>query len=223
MRNGLGFFSTYEIEDVFHFLGKNRIDKRILDLKDKPPMGMRLEDFLVKDSHISCRGTLLIFSLLLKWFKETDFIIYLYNRSKAYSEENYFETEKMKNIFQECNESMTRLIKSSPDKKEYWLSQKLNPFWIDYHFFITIIVAELMKFKKYESDKNIERTLEEIFNFYYLKSETITARIKADIYLWPNKGLSNLVFSKMQTFYKSKKESSKLIDTIEKRNLLGWR
>src|SRR5450755_4717424 len=124
MGHGFGFFSTYEIEDVYYFLGKSRINNRINELKNKPSMGMRLEDFLVKDSHIACRGTLFIFSLLLNWFKETDIILHIYNKSKDYCKENYFEKEQMKQIWQECNESMDRLIKNYPDKKEYWQSQK---------------------------------------------------------------------------------------------------
>lgn len=48
---------------------------------------------------------------------------------------------------------------------------------------MSMIVGELMKFKKYETDKNIELTLEEIFNFYYSKSDAITSRVKRDILL----------------------------------------
>ena len=116
-----------------------------------------------------------------------------------------------------------RLIKSSPEKKEYWQSTKVNPFWIDYHFFISMIVGELMKFQKYETDKNIELALEEISNFYYSKSDVITSRVKGDILLWPKNGLANLVFSKMQRFYKSRNELDRLIEITKKVNLLGWR
>ncbi len=74
MSRNLGFFTTYGIEYVYDYLGEERIKERINELKNKPTMGIRLEEFTYGNSgYFSQKGILYIFTLLLDWFKEISF------------------------------------------------------------------------------------------------------------------------------------------------------
>lgn len=155
MNKNLGFFTCYGIEYVFDYLGEARINQRIEELKDKPTMGIRLEEFAYRDpeySYADSKGIFWIFGLLIDWFDDIKFVLFLFESSKKYNEENYLEGGLLKKNWQKHLELMDMMIKRSPDKKDSWESQKINPYWIDYHFFYSTLFK---RFKKVTEKKVI--------------------------------------------------------------------
>lgn len=88
MSRNLGFFTTYGIEYVYDNLGKIRINQRIEELKDKPTMGIKLEEFAYRNpeySYADGKGILWIFGLLIDWFDDIKFFLFLFESSKKYT------------------------------------------------------------------------------------------------------------------------------------------
>ncbi len=48
--------------------------------------------------------------------------------------------------------SMDMMIERSPDRKDLWESQQINPYWIEYHFFYNSLFK---KIKKATEEKSI--------------------------------------------------------------------
>lgn len=151
MKRKLGFFTSYEIEYVFDFLGESRIKKKIAELKDKPTMGITLNEFTYKDPEMSYfyrKGILSLFVILTQWFNDTEFILFLYEKSKKYNESNYHESPVLKKKWKEYQDSMELMIKTNPENKDTWKSNQINPYWLEYHFFFIIISQKLKEAAK---------------------------------------------------------------------------
>src|SRR4051812_32469928 len=133
-----GSLTTYNIEFIYDFLGEDRINRKLDELDGKPTMGTTLKKFLFSDpeySYFSGKGKLWVFTILLGWFNnDLDLYEFLYSKSKAYNEENYHEGSLLNEKWNEFEKSMDRMIVRNPEKREYWENQKLNPYWIEYHF-----------------------------------------------------------------------------------------
>lgn len=228
MKRELAFFTCYGIEYVYDFLGKERIDKKIEELMNSPTMGLRLERIAYGDpnyGYVERKGVLWIFDILINSFfkDELDLVVFLYQKSKGYNENNYFEGGFLKEKWEDSLIGLDKMIARNPNDAEYWESQKITPYWIDYHYFISTMIKPLMIYKRYQADKEIETLLSEIYDAYSANSEKIIQRLKLDKILWSNNGLSNLVFTKMKTFYKWKGAKEKVLQIIEKEKNQGWR
>jgi hypothetical protein len=222
MKGKFGFFTSYEIEYVHNFLGDERIKTKLEELKNKPTMGIRFEDFLTHDTeyaYFSGKGVLWVLGLLLNWFNDLDLTLFLYEKSKNYNEDNYFIEGTLRDHWMENIKSKDRMIKVEPEQKNYWESQKLNPYWMEYHFFIHTIVQKLMY---HRSDHQIDAKLAEIFQNYFDNSDQITARIKLDEIMWPTQGLANGIFMAMEDYFEEK-DKNKIIQIREKAKEQGWR
>jgi len=151
MKRKLGFFTSYEIEYVFDFLGESRIKQKIAELKDNPTMGITLNEFTYKDpetSYFYGKGILSLFVILTKWFNDAEFIFFLYEKSKKYNESNYHESHVLKKNWKEYQDSMELMIKTNPENKDTWKSNQINPYWLEYHFFFTTISQKLKEANK---------------------------------------------------------------------------
>ena len=58
-----GVFSNYEIEDVYKFIGTEKLDKRLKELELTPTMGTTLYDFVSKDIKYLGVGVINIFNM----------------------------------------------------------------------------------------------------------------------------------------------------------------
>ena len=140
MDRNLGTFTCYGIEYVFDYLGEERIKQSIGALKEKRmgSMGISLEDFTYGDveySYYSGKGVLWVFDLLIQWFDDTKFIQFLYESSKKYNEDNYHNSGLLKKKWCEYIELLNGMIKSNPDESANYEVNKLNPYWMELHFF----------------------------------------------------------------------------------------
>ncbi len=113
--------------------------------------------------------------------------------------------------------------------KDWWISnfsieaynvKKLNPYWVEYHYFTQEIVKAL---SKYQSDLNVSKILKEIFEGYLSNSDKLTERLKKDKVMWPVNGLGSDIYSKMEQYYFEINNKEKLKEIWEKAEKQGWR
>jgi hypothetical protein len=167
MQRTLGMFTTYGIEYVFEYLGEERINSKIAELKNKPTMGIRLEEFAYGNAgYFSQKGILNIFTLLLDWFNDISFAIFLYESSKRYNELNYHDTGLLPIKWREHLRLIEWMNEQKRTTKAQYLNYTINPFWIDYHFFyfylfniVKILIKEKQSFQRniagqYNVEKN---------------------------------------------------------------------
>jgi hypothetical protein len=147
MSRNLGAFTCYGIEYVFDFLGDKKIAQKIEDLKVNltGSLGVSLQDFTYRSpefSYFSGKGILWVFDLMMQWFDDIEFAVFLYEKSKQYTESNYYNEGYLSRKWQEyllvCKSS------SAEDKKK-------ASYWIDFHFFhmhLSKIITQAFKEKK---------------------------------------------------------------------------
>lgn len=215
MNKELGFFTCYGIEYVYNYLGEDRINRKIEDLKDKPTMGTRLEDFTYgnpETSYYIGTGVLHIFgNLIHQWFDDNDFLLFLIKSSAKYNIENYFEEGLLKEKWQEHLERMDMMIQRSPEYKNSWENNKVNPYWMEYHFFYSWI------FKKVITEEMIDNYLKNFIE--------ISLRVKKDVHsLNPGQVLSNGCMWAINGYYESKSDNKKANEIAKLNNLYDvWR
>jgi hypothetical protein len=151
-----GVFSNYEIEDVYNFIGKHKIEKRLKELENVPTMGTTLIDFISRDIRYHGIGVIEVFNMILEYFpNDFDLAYFLYNKSKEYDEGNYFSSEKQKNEREKYIESIKMMINRGEDV-EYFKAKLNSPFWLELHFFYMNLMKlfvtkqkekQLLKFK----------------------------------------------------------------------------
>src|SRR4030095_13527408 len=112
------------------------------------------------------------------------------------------------------------MIARNPERSTYWQSQKISPYWIDYHFFYQGIAKTLMKVR---SDLMIKGILKEMFDDYLSNSDKITARFKLDQIMWPAHGLGSGIYTEIEQFYFENNEKEKLNLVWQKAYSQGWR
>ena len=161
-----GVFSNYEIEDVYKFIGTEKLDMRLKELELTPTMGTTLNDFVSKDIKYLGVGVINIFNMILDYFPEDiELAIFLYNKSKNYNESNYFSSQKQKKERIEYIEMINRMILRG-EEVEYYQAKLYSPFWLEVHFFYMTLMKlfvkkqseiDLLKFNivgKYKFEKN---------------------------------------------------------------------
>lgn len=65
--SNLGYLTTYKLEDVYSFLGNQRIQEKIEELKTKDTMGIRLEQFVQGKNVVGFYDKGPIYCLSLIW------------------------------------------------------------------------------------------------------------------------------------------------------------
>ncbi|MCX6203842.1 MAG: hypothetical protein NTY43_06055 [Bacteroidetes bacterium] len=172
-----GVFSNYEIEDVYKFIGTERVENRLKELELLPTMGTTLNDFVSKDIKYLGVGLINIFNMILDYFPDdTELAIFLYNKSKHYNESNYFSSQKQKKDRIEYIEMMNRMILRGEDV-DYYQAKLNSPFWLEIHFFY----MTLMKlFVKKQSDTKIDEVVRGMSNNYINNFESISKLVLMD-------------------------------------------
>jgi len=210
MKRELGFFTCYGIEYVYDFLGKGKIDNRIVELKDKPTMGTPLNRFTYGDpeySYYGSTGVLHLFSMIIHlWFSDINFLNFLLKSSKKYNKENYFEGGLLKNKWQENLDQMDRMIERNPESIAAWENNKTNPFWKEYHFFYSQLFKKMIT--------------QEMIDDYLKNFNEISVRIKQDVEgINPSAGnvLTNGCLWEIHDYYENKGDHIKA-DEIAKLN-----
>lgn len=181
MGRQLGMLTCYGIEYVYDFLGKERIDQKIAELKDKPTMGMKLEDVVYKEpkfGYISGKGILWVFTILLDSYFENDIdlTIFLYQNSKRYNEYNYFESGLLKAKRIEDLQSIDRMIIRNPQQRNYYEELKCNSYWMDYHFLYQHLISSI---KKHITEQRLEKM--DIVGSYELDKNKLTGTVDLEI------------------------------------------
>lgn len=177
MARSLGMFTTYGLEYVFDYLGEERIKTKIVALKDEPTMGTRLEEFTYGiQGHFSYKGPLHVFNLLLNWFDDISFAIFLSENSKRYNEDTYYDggllTTYRKNDLSLIDDWRKEKSITNAD----YLNYATNNYWIDYHFFymrLFEIVKNAARVKQ-SSELNIAGT-------YEVKKNKLTGKIDLEV------------------------------------------
>jgi hypothetical protein len=205
MNRKLGAFTCYGIEDVFDFLGENRIHQRIKELEGKPTMGITLNDFTYGDpefSYFSGTGVLNAFSTLLEWFNDSVFLEFLYQNSKKYDEFNYFNGGFLKRKWNEHVSDIMFLLNRSPDKKLYCDANIENPYWHEYHFFYQSI-SKMLKMH-YREGVNVQSIREDLIRNYLVNFKNITNGVRIANSPYPKTILANGFMWDAFDYYESK-------------------
>jgi hypothetical protein len=226
-----GVFSNYEIEDVYKFIGTEKLHKRLKELELTPTMGTTLNDFISKDIKYSGVGVINILNMVLDYFPDDiDLALFLYNKSKSYNESNYFSSQKQKNDRIEYREMINKMILRGEDVEYY--KAKLNcPYWLEVHFFYMTLMKlfvkkqneiNLLKFNiegNYKVEKNKllnddivleikKRRSPGIGNYLSVKSAPNINRIWFDLELISNNGEIEYKFNKNSCYYSLKLNSA---------------
>ncbi|HEX4374194.1 MAG TPA: hypothetical protein VHZ50_12910, partial [Puia sp.] len=169
MDRNLGVFTCYGIEYVFNYLGEDRIKLRIEELRKKPTgsMGISLKDFTYRDAeycYFDGKGILWVFDLLIQWFDDIELVLFLYENSKKYKGNNYHNDGFLKKKWEKYVESLNLLLDGTPEHKVYVDVNKINPYWMEYHFFYTRLSKSIRK-----AFKNIKELELDLIGSYELK------------------------------------------------------
>lgn len=172
-----GVFSNYEIEDVYNFIGTEKIEKRLKELEFIPTMGTTLNDFVSKDIKYIGVGVINVFNMILEYFPDDiELAIFLYNKSKNYNESNYFSSQKQNKDRNEYIEMINKMILRG-EEVEYYQAKLNSPFWLEIHFFY----MTLMKlFVKKQSETEIDEVAREMVNNYINNFESISKLVLID-------------------------------------------
>ena len=182
MDRNLGAFTCYGIEHVFDYLGEERIKQRIEELKEKRTgaMGISLDDFTYGNceySYFNGKGVLWVFDLLIQWFDDIKFVQFLYENSKKYNEDNYHDLGLLKKKWYEYVEFLNGMIKKNPTESSSYEINKLNPFWMEFHFFYRQVSKAFIN--------------EELIKNYIKHFKEISKRIEQDLSSSANTLVSN--------------------------------
>jgi hypothetical protein len=172
-----GVFSNYEIEDVYNFIGTEKLEKRLKELELIPTMGTTLNDFVSKDIKYLGVGVINVFNMIIEYFPDDiELAIFLYNKSKIYNESNYFSSQRQKIERNEYIEMINKMILRG-EEVEYYQAKLNSPFWLEIHFFY----MTLMKlFVKKQSENEIDIVVREMVNNYINNFESISKMVLID-------------------------------------------
>lgn len=216
MERNLGAFNCYGIEYVFDYLGEERIKQRIQRLKEKPTgsMGISLEEFTYGNpeySYFSGKGVLWVFDLLIQWFDDIEFVQFLYENSKKYNVDNYHNSGLIKRKWSEYIELLDRMIKKNPNESTSYEVNKLNPYWMELHFFYSQVSKVFIN--------------EELIGNYTKNFKEISMRIEKDFSSNHNSLVSNGLMWNICDYYEDNGDQQKANEIAKLNNsyLNIWR
>lgn len=237
MYDNLGAFTCYGIEYVFEYLGEDRIKLRVENLEKEPSMGISLKDFTyqnAENSYFNGAGTLWVFDLLIQWFEDIELVQFLYENSKRYNEDNYYNDGLLKIKWGEYVESLNLLLRDGAENKVYLEVNKINRYWIEYHFFYMQLSKSIKK--TFKSLKELD-----LIGSYEVKKSKLIGKVLLEIktrrkpltgqylmykegFIWYNleleetqKSFSSYQFRKNKNLYRLIVDNEKSIARIELR------
>jgi hypothetical protein len=141
-QKNLGTFSAYGMEEVYKYLTEFRIIEKRKELKDRPTLGTSFDDFMDEEHVKSPSGELHFYVWLLWYFSyELDLGLYLFEKSKFFSESDYPKKTSLKVICNEHLKTMDRMAEKYPEERTHYLFGKRPIFWIEYD----MLYVELLK------------------------------------------------------------------------------
>ena len=177
MYRNLGAFTCYGIEYVFDYLGEDKINLRIEELEKKPTgsMGISLKDFTYSDAedcYFGGKGVLWVFDLVIQWFDDIELVLFLYKNSKKYNEDNYQNGGLLKKKWEHYIESLNLLLDGTEEHKVYVEVNKINPYWMEYHFFYMQLSKSIKK-----GFRNIKELELDLIGSYEFTKNKLTGKV----------------------------------------------
>lgn len=216
MRKEYGAFTTYGVEYVFEYLGESRVHSKIRELETikTGSMGISLEKVVngkTENSYFNGKGVLWFFELLLQWFDDLDFANYLYQQSKKYNENNYYDNELLKNKWNEYKLSMDNMISGNLDYLEICEANKVNTYWLEIHFFYNTLSKKILP--------------SDLIDYYINNLELISKRVELDLIDRPGTLLSNKLLYSICELFEQKGDIKKANDIADFANSISnvWR
>ena len=109
LHGDFGYLSVYNLEDIFSFVGEDRIKAKIKELRDKATMGITKNLAYGKEvPGFYDKGPIDCMSMFLTYFKDVDIIKFLFEKLQTFNEVTY-----MKNSIWSTNriKTLNELIK----------------------------------------------------------------------------------------------------------------
>jgi hypothetical protein len=145
-------FTSYNLEDILHFIGKERIEYKIEELRDIPSMGEPFQSFLETDKNLNNqRGVLSILKDLTGFYfrGELDVSLLVYKISKRFSKDDYINNDN---------------------------------YWLDVHYlYLTILDEIIIQNSKMDCIKSNKEVISEIRDSYTKSIDSIVKNWVMDL------------------------------------------
>jgi hypothetical protein len=221
MKRNLGVFTCYDIEYIFDFLGEDKIKFRIDEMESTSSgsMGISLRDFTYNDSensYFNGKGVLDIFQMIMQWFDDIQSLSYLYQSSKRYNENNYYDSDRLKKKWENY---ISRQQSNSRNTNNYNIEDSKSSYWTGYHFFYLQLSKQIRK--EFDNKKIIETDILGTYSFYKNK---LIGKLKLEVKT-RRKPLTGqyLLFRDLSVWFnlepKESKENTEIYQFIKNKNI----
>jgi len=221
MKRNLGVFTCYDIEYIFDFLGEDKIKFRIDEMESTSSgsMGISLRDFTFNDSensYFNGKGVLDIFQMIMQWFDDIQSLSYLYQSSKRYNENNYYDSDRLKKKWENY---ISRQQSNSRNTNNYNIEDSKSSYWTGYHFFYLQLSKQIRK--EFDNKKIIETDILGTYSFYKNK---LIGKLKLEVKT-RRKPLTGqyLLFRDLSVWFnlepKESKENTEIYQFIKNKNI----
>jgi hypothetical protein len=221
MKRNLGVFTCYDIEYIFDFLGEDKIKFRIDEMESTSSgsMGISLRDFTYNDSensYFNGKGVLDIFQMIMQWFDDIQSLSYLYQSSKRYNENNYYDSDRLKKKWENY---ISRQQSNSRNTNNYNIEDSKSSYWTGYHFFYLQLSKQIRK--EFDNKKIIET---DILGTYSFNKNKLIGKLKLEVKT-RRKPLTGqyLLFRDLSVWFnlepKESKENTEIYQFIKNKNI----
>ena len=212
----IGDFTTYDVEYIYDFLGKERINEsiKLSKINKTGSMGRSLESFLNNNNSFSPIGPLSIFQMFIDNYFSNDIELafYLFEKSKEYNEQNYYNT---KNLCQKWTEHLIRIEqqiafnqkRNVEDRNEpaFYDELKRNKYWVEFHFFYQILIKLIVR----NVNVKTETRIYEIGECYIKNVDSISNYFKSEYRFV--KCFTNAVLFDLYQFYENRGDTNQML------------
>ena len=227
--SNLGYLTTYNLQDVYSYIGEMKIQEKILELKTKPTMGIRLEDFVTgKDvAGFYDKGPLYFLSLFIDWFSDSKILKYLFDKQCTYEESSYMKNSlwstnriKLINDLVETIQGRGRRQPSDSDIERIAELKKhltYNYYYIDYHFFLISLYRKLPK------DDDLKMKIYSHTLLDYPKKLEKIKQSMVDLKIWIERGLGNSIITALEKHCEKTNQAQQYESFFDKAEQENWR
>jgi hypothetical protein len=224
-----GYLSVYGIENIYDFIGEDRINKKILEFSTKATMGIRLEELVlgIDKKGFYNKGPIDCMAILLNYFKDSDIIEFLFDKLKDFNEESYMkntlwssnrltEINSLIQIFEKREKNANSTVAQLNELKTHL---HYNYYFIDYHFFLIALYRILLTSKELDLRQRIySSTLTD-----YLPKLTSIKKSLVDLNIWVPHGLGNSILSALEKYAEETNQNKIYLSYFESATEEGWR
>lgn len=224
-----GYLSVYGIEDIYDFIGEERMNKKIAEFSTQATMGIRLEKLVTgidKEGFYS-KGPIDCMAALLNYFKEPDIIEFLFDKLKDFDEQSYMKNTLWSssrlttlNSLIEIFEKRDKTDNSAIDRlNELNIHLNYNYYFIDFHFFL----IALYRMVSTSNETDLKRKIYSSNLSDYLSKLTSIKKSLVDLNIWGPRGLGNSILSALEKYSKETNQNEIYSAYFENANKEGWR